>query len=77
MGKIIPLLKEKIICSSQDWKRMDKEEALKKECAENKNKPIGKGSKYIWLGIAHANKISKNYFSFTTFKKNKEIKNNE
>ena len=77
MGKIIPLLKEKIICTAQDWKRMDREEALKKECAENKNKPIGKGSKYIWLGMAQADTISNNYFSFTTFKKNREIKNNE
>ena len=30
---------------------MDKEEALKKECAENKNKPIGKRSKYVWVHI--------------------------
>ncbi len=51
MGKIIPLLKEKIICTAQDWKRMDREDALKKECAENKNKPIGNGSKWVWIHI--------------------------
>ena len=45
--------KKKVICSKEDWKRMDKEEALKKDCAERKklNNPLGKNSKYVWLGI--------------------------
>ena len=32
---------------------MDKEEALKKDCAERKklNNPLGKNSKYVWLSI--------------------------
>ena len=37
MGKIIPLLKEKIICSAEDWKRMDREEAIKEECQKSFN----------------------------------------
>ena len=51
MGNVIPLLKEKIICNSDDWKRMDREDALKKECAENKNKKIGKKLKWVWVHI--------------------------
>ena len=51
MGNVIPLLKEKIICTSDDWKRMDREDALKKECAENKNKKIGNGIRWIWVHI--------------------------
>ena len=31
------LVKPKIICSKEDWKRMDKEEALKKECEKTFN----------------------------------------
>ena len=44
---------KKVICSKEDWKRMDKEEALKKDCAERKklNNPLGKNSKYVWLSI--------------------------
>ena len=42
---------KKVICSIADWKRMDKEEALKKECAERKKLPLGKNSKYVWVGI--------------------------
>tara|TARA_B100000029_G_scaffold177171_1_gene174501 strand:+ start:208 stop:432 length:225 start_codon:yes stop_codon:yes gene_type:complete len=37
MGKIIPLLKEKIICSAEDWKRMDREEILKEQCQKSFN----------------------------------------
>jgi hypothetical protein len=42
---------KKIICSKEDWKRMDKEDAVKKECAERKKIPLGKNAKYVWLGI--------------------------
>ena len=42
---------KKVVFSKDDWKRMDKEEALKKECAERKKIPLGKNSKYVWLGI--------------------------
>ena len=42
---------KKVICSKDDWKRMDKEEALKKYCAERKKLPLGKNSKYEWLSI--------------------------
>ena len=45
------IMKKRVICSKEDWKRMDKEEALKKECAERKKLPLGKNSKYVWLGI--------------------------
>ena len=36
--------KSKIICSALEWKNMDREEALQKECQERKklNKPLGK-----------------------------------
>ena len=37
MGNVIPLLKKEIICSEKDWKRMDKEEALKKQCQKRLN----------------------------------------
>ena len=43
--------RKKVICSKDDWKRMDKEEALKKYCAERKKLPLGKNSKYVWLSI--------------------------
>ncbi len=45
--------KKKIICSKEDWKRMDKEEALQKECKERSKlkNPLGKNAKYVWLGI--------------------------
>ena len=33
---------KKVICSKDDWKRMDKEDALKKDCAERKKLPLGK-----------------------------------
>ena len=62
---------KKIRCSIADWKRMDKEDALKKDCAERKKLPLGKNSKYVWLGINNNDKISENYFSFTPFKKRK------
>ena len=62
---------KKIRCSIADWKRMDKEDALKKDCAERKKIPLGKNSKYVWLGINNTDKISENYFSFTPFKKRK------
>ena len=42
---------KKVVFSKDDWKRMDKEEALKKDCAERKKIPLGKNSKYVWLGI--------------------------
>tara|TARA_R100000458_G_C8209139_1_gene197196 strand:- start:59 stop:259 length:201 start_codon:yes stop_codon:yes gene_type:complete len=42
---------KKVICSKEDWKRMDKEDAQKKYCAERKKLPLGKNSKYVWLGI--------------------------
>ena len=42
---------KKIVFSKDDWKRMDKEEALKKYCAERKKLPLGKNSKYVWLSI--------------------------
>ena len=65
--------KPRIICSKEDWQRMDREEAIQKECQERKNKPIGKGSKYIWIGMNFAEKISDNFFTVTIFKR----KNND
>ena len=38
MGNVIPLEKKKrVICTAEDWKRMDKEEALKEECQKSFN----------------------------------------
>lgn len=46
----------KIICSKLEWKNMDREEATQKECQERKKltKPLGKKSKYVWVGILEA-----------------------
>tara|TARA_R110002020_G_scaffold631_1_gene3180 strand:- start:726 stop:932 length:207 start_codon:yes stop_codon:yes gene_type:complete len=48
--------KSKIICSALEWKNMDREEALQKECQERKklNKPLSKNNKYVWIGILEA-----------------------
>lgn len=43
-----------IICSKMQWKNMDKEEAIKKDCAERLSKPLGNNSKYVWIGIGVA-----------------------
>ena len=42
-----------IICSAMQWKNMDREETVQKDCAERKklSKPFGNNNKYIWLGI--------------------------
>ncbi len=38
MGNVIPLDKKKrVVFSAEDWKRMDKEEALKKQCQKRLN----------------------------------------
>ena len=38
MGNVIPLeKKKKVICTAEDWKRMDKEEAVKEKCKESFN----------------------------------------
>tara|TARA_R100001594_G_scaffold21580_1_gene41621 strand:+ start:4823 stop:5029 length:207 start_codon:yes stop_codon:yes gene_type:complete len=52
--------KSKIICSALEWKNMDREEALQKECQERKKleKPLGKNNKYVWVGIGLATKRS-------------------
>lgn len=52
---------KKIIGSNKEsifWKspisyrdRKKREDALKKECAERKKLPLGKNSKYVWVGI--------------------------
>ena len=49
---------KKVVFSKDDWKRMDKEEALKKDCAERKKIPLGKNSKYVWLGIINTTESS-------------------
>ena len=33
-------MKTRVICSKEDWKRMDREEAARKECKLNKDKPL-------------------------------------
>tara|TARA_R110002072_G_scaffold212306_3_gene369802 strand:+ start:308 stop:529 length:222 start_codon:yes stop_codon:yes gene_type:complete len=45
-----------IICSVMDWKNMDREEAVQKDCAERKKllKPFGSKNKYVWVGIGVA-----------------------
>ena len=45
-----------VICSVMDWKNMDREEAVKKDCAErNKlSKPFGNNNKDVWVGIGVA-----------------------
>ena len=43
-----------IICSVMDWKNMDREEAVKKDCAERLSKPFGNNNKYVWVGIGVA-----------------------
>ena len=43
-----------IICSVMDWKNMDREEAVKKDCAERLSKPFGNSNKYGWVGIGVA-----------------------
>ena len=55
----IPTAKEiepTIICSKMQWKNIDREEAIKKDCAErNKlSKPFGNNNKYVWVGIGVA-----------------------
>jgi len=45
-----------IICSVMQWKNMDREEAVQKDCAERRklSKPLGKNNKYVWVGIGVA-----------------------
>ena len=45
-----------VICSAMDWKNMDREEAVKKDCAERNKllKPFGNNNKYVWVGIGVA-----------------------
>ena len=43
-----------IICSVMDWKNMDREESVKKDCAERLSKPFGNNNKYVWVGIGVA-----------------------
>ena len=43
-----------IICSKMQWKNMDREEAIKKDCAERLSKPFGNNNKYVWVGIGAA-----------------------
>ena len=43
-----------VICSVMDWKNMDREEAVKKDCAERLSKPFGNNNKYVWVGIGVA-----------------------
>ena len=53
MDKINFIGKENIICTEHDWKNMDREEKVKKECAE-KNKQKGMTPiqhRNVWLHI--------------------------
>jgi bifunctional ADP-heptose synthase (sugar kinase/adenylyltransferase) len=34
------IMKTRVICSKEDWIRMDREEAARKECELNKDKPL-------------------------------------
>lgn len=61
-------LQKKNIDLNQDsifWKspiryrnRKKRENALKKDCAERKKIPLGKNSKYVWLGIINTTESS-------------------
>ena len=42
-------MKKRVICSKEDWIRMDREEAARKECKLNKKKPF---TRFQWLLIS-------------------------
>ena len=62
---------KKVICSKEDWKRMDREEAVQKDCAErNKlSNPFGNNSKYVWFGIGVAGSKHITDFKFPSLAK--------
>jgi len=43
------IMKTRVIFSKEDWKRMDREEATRKECKLNKKKPF---TRFQWLLIS-------------------------
>ena len=43
------IMKKRVIFSREDWIRMDREEAVRKECKLNKKKPF---TKFQWLLIS-------------------------
>jgi len=43
------IMKKRVISSKEDWNRMDREEAARKECELNKKKPF---TRFQWLLIS-------------------------
>ena len=45
-----------IVCSVMQWKNMNREEAVQKDCAERRklSKPFGKNNIFVWVGIGVA-----------------------
>ena len=63
--------KKNIICTKQDWINMDREEAVRKDCAERKKleNPLGSNSKYVWFGIGVASTKHITDFKFPSLAK--------
>lgn len=63
--------KKNIICTKQDWINMDREEAVRKDCADRKKskKPLGSNSKYVWFGIGVATTKHISNFQFPSLAK--------
>ena len=60
-----------VVCSVMQWKNMDREEAVQKDCAErNKlSNPFGNNSKYVWFGIGVAGSKHITDFKFPSLAK--------
>ena len=63
--------KKNLICTKKDWINMDREEAVRKDCADRKKleKPLGNNSKYIWFGIGVASNKHISNFKFPSLAK--------